>query len=290
MNHPTAEIKKRVVVAYHAGNSINHLSALFGFHRNSISKWIRVAEHDSNFSRKRDPGSGQFSVLRRKFGKQFFDIILKPASFYGFETDFWTTKRIQQICKEKLRLKISRMTIHRTLKKFDYSYKKPQKRYFEACQKKQDEWVKTVLPKIRSIVKEKRAILYFEDESSINLSPVLGKTWGPIGKKIVQKVTANRGSVAAISAISSRGDLLFNICEAGKRFRADDIIRFLSDMLIHHVRRHLVVVMDQAPCHKAKKVLDFVASQTRLHLFFYHQDRLNLIQMRKSGVILKIMN
>jgi len=145
--------------------------------------------------------------------------------------------------------------------------RQPQKRYFEANIEKQTEWVNNDLKKIKKLVKSKKAILYFEDESAVDLAPVLAKTWGPIGEKIIQKVTANRGSVSAISAVSASGHLLFNIHSAGKRFCANDIIKFLAMMLKHHGRRHLVVVMDQAPCHKAKKVKEYIQSQKRLHVF-----------------------
>lgn len=268
MLHPTNEMKTKIVEAYRGGNSITHLVQIFKFHRNSIRHWIQVSKFDPKFSRRTSPGSGRLSVFDKKLSKRLLTIVSKAASSFGFETDFWTTARIQRVCKEVLKIKVSRMAIHRALVKFEQSYKKPQKKYFEASAEKQDVWTKTELVEIKRIIKIKRAILYFQDESSIDLSPVIAKTWGPIGKKIIQKVTANRGSVSAMSAISSSGHLLFNIHKAGKRFRADDIIQFLSGMLAHHKNRHLVVVMDQAPCHKAKKVLSYVASQKRLHLFY----------------------
>ena len=268
MPHPSADVKKKVVAAYLSGNSITHLANIFGFHRNSIRQWVKISETNEQFARRKSPGSGRPSLFAGEHGQRLLEIIAKPASNFGFETDFWTTSRIRRVCKEHLKINVSRMAVHRALVKFEQSYKRPQKRYFEASQEKQAAWVKNELPKIKAIVKNKRAILYFEDESSIDLSPVLAKTWGPIGKKITQKVTANRGSVCAISAISSTGQLLFNIHKAGKRFKADDIIKFLADMLSHHPRRHLVVVMDQAPCHRAKKVLKFVDEQSRLHVFY----------------------
>ena len=268
MAYPTTEIKQKVILAYNSGNSITHLVDIFGFHRNSIRNWINAYEADPYLKRRSDPGSGRPSSFDTKSGKRLLRIISKPATLFGFETDFWTTARIRRVCKENLNLKISRMAVHRALIKFDQSYKKPQKRYFEASEKKQAAWIKEDLRKIKLIVKKKRAILYFEDESSIDLAPVLGKTWGPIGKKVIQKVTANRGSVSAISAISSSGHLLFNIHRAGKRFASQDIIKFLSGMLKHHSRRHLVVVMDQAPCHKSKKVKDYISTQKRLHVFY----------------------
>ena len=39
-------------------------------------------------------------------------------------------------------------------------------------------------------------------------------------------------------------------------------------MLKHHPRRHLVVVMDQAPPHTSKKTRAFIDSQRRLHVFY----------------------
>ena len=268
MSHPNADIKRKVVTAYRAGNSISHLVNIFGFHRNSIRNWINTSDRNPAFLRRKAPGSGRLSVFSGTAGKRLLKIVSKPALNFGFETGFWTTGRIRRVCKERLRLKVSRMAIHRALVRFEQSYKKPQRKYFEASQKKQDDWVRTDLKKIKSIVKRKKAILYFEDESSIDLAPVLAKTWGPIGVKIVQKVTANRGSVSAISAISSSGHLIFNIHKAGKRFGADDIIDFLAGMLDHHTNRHLVVIMDQAPCHRAKKVLAFAAAQKKLHIFY----------------------
>jgi transposase len=96
----------------------------------------------------------------------------------------------------------------------------------------------------------------------------MGKSWGPIGEKIIHKVTGNRGSISAISAISNDGRLYFNVFDGGKRFNSDDVIKFLTDMLDHHPRRHLVVVMDRATCHSSKKTKAFIKSQKRLHVFY----------------------
>lgn len=268
MIHPDVITKKKVIAAYLAGNSISSLASVFGFHRNSIRNWINLNAVSPERLGARANGSGRPGVFDRRNGSRLLKMISKPASAFGFETDFWTTARIQVVCRERLKLKVSRMAIHRALIRFEQSYKKPQRRYFEASEEKQTEWVNKDLKEIKKLMKTKRAILYFEDESSVELAPVLAKTWGPVGKKVIQKVTANRGSVSAISAISTSGHLIFNIHKAGKRFGADDIVDFLRAMLAHHARRHLIVVMDQAPCHRAKKVKAFVKSQRRLHVFY----------------------
>ena len=68
-----------------------------------------------------------------------------------------------------------------------------------------------------------------------------------------------------MSAITSKGQLIFRLHE--KRVASAEVIDFLSQMLTHHLRRHLVVVMDQAPPHVSKATTAYIESQPRLHVF-----------------------
>ncbi|MFC1761949.1 IS630 family transposase [Planctomycetota bacterium] len=136
----------------------------------------------------------------------------------------------------------------------------------EANEETRQEWIKRELPKIRKAVKKYRAILYFQDESNISLTALLGKTWSPRGKTPTQKVTGKRGGIAAMSAISKKGGLIFTLHD--KRLASPEIIHFMRQMLKHHPRRHLVVVMDRARPHISQKTQEFIASQKRLHVFY----------------------
>ena len=69
-----------------------------------------------------------------------------------------------------------------------------------------------------------------------------------------------------MSAISRRGYLLFRLYE--KRITSVEVIEFLAQMLSHHKKRHLVVVMDQAPPHVSKVTNAYIESQRRLHVFY----------------------
>lgn len=265
---PSSQEKIKIVKAYHNGERVAELSRIFGYTRQAIYNWIDQYKVDRSLKRKKSPGSGREMVISSKVGEKLLAALKSPASEYGFETDLWNTLRIQLLCKTEFKLKVSRMAIWRFLNKHEQSFKKVQKQYYEVDKKKQVKWVRDTLKKIKQTVKKHNAILYFEDESNIQLSPVMGKSWGPIGEKIVHKVTGNRGSVSAISAISNDGRLIFNLFDEGKRFNSDDIILFLKRMLDHHPRRHLVIIMDQAPCHKSNKIKIFESHQKRLHIFY----------------------
>lgn len=266
--YATPDEKLKIVKAYRNETSVYELEKIFCHSRSSIYNWINQYRSDKTLKRKTEPGSGQPPKITDKYAKKLIKILKMPASLFGFETDLWNSVRIQTICKKQFGLKVSRMAVWRMLSKFDQSFKKVQKRYYEVDKKKQNEWLEQTLPKIKAAVKKHNAILYFEDESNIQLSPVMGKSWGPIGEKIVHTVTGNRGSISAISAISKDGRLIFNLFDGGKRFNSDDIILFLKQMLDNHTRRHLVIVMDQATCHKSKKVKAYEEDQKRLHIFY----------------------
>lgn len=263
---PTMSKQKAVQAIVNRSQSVASVAKIFGVGRSSVYRWIERQAKKGSLERL--PVSGRPPILNSKTGKRLMKIIYQPASNFGYDSDFWTTRRIVQVAKKQLKIKISRMAVHRALVKFEQSYRRPESRYYEANTVVQKAWRKNTVPAIKRAVTRYKAILYFEDESCIQLSPVVAKTWGPIGEKLVQKRTGNRGSVAAISAVSNSGRLIFNVYQGGKRFNGQDIVNFLGEMLKHHARRHLVVVMDQAPCHKSKKVKDFVASQKRLHVFY----------------------
>ena len=249
-------------------NSIVGIAKTLGVGRASIHRWINRFKEKKSIPRLHSSEVGRPSAIDLSCGKKLLKMIKQPASKFGYESDFWTRRRIIQTAKKEFNLKLSKSGLLRFFQKFEQIYKKPETRYYESNSKEQKLWQKNVVPKIKAIVRKYKAILYFEDESNISLSPVVGKTWGPKGKKVIRKITGARGSVSAISAISSSGDLIFNVHNSGKRYNSDSIIKFLGQMIKHHKRRHLVVVMDQATCHKSKKVKEFVRGQKRLHVFY----------------------
>ncbi len=263
-----AKDKRMIVKSFMRGVHISDIVEIWGVDKSSVYKWVKKAKRGESLERKKSPGSGRLSSIDRRNGNKILKMIKMPASKFGFETDLWTTTRILTVCKKRLKLNISRMCIWRFLTQFRKSFKKVQKQYYETDIEEQEKWKRTTRRKITRTVKKHRAILYFEDESNIALTPVMGKSWGGIGEKVIHKVTGNKGSVSAISAISKDGRLIFNVFDKGKRFNSDDIIRFLKRMLKYHEKRHLVVVMDRATCHTSKKTKTFIKTQKRLHVFY----------------------
>jgi len=267
LNLHSYDIRIRAVRAVDRGMSVQEVDQAYSTHRSTVHRWVnRYKQEKGNKGLVRKPGSGRPQKLETLNSDELLSVVSMPATHFGYETDFWTCKRLCQVIKERFEISLSRCTVWRRLRNANLTYQKPERRYYEANEETRIEWIQIELPKILRAVKEYKAILYFEDESNISLTALLGKTWAPRGKTPTQTVTGKRGGIAAMSAISQRGSLLFALHE--KRIASDEIIHFLDQLLQHHKRRHLVVVMDQARPHTSKKTKKYIEKQRRLHVFY----------------------
>ena len=265
--YSTYDIRVRAVRACLSGMPVASVAKAYQTHRSTVHRWVERYENENGEKGLiRKLVSGRPRKLESLDELGLSSIVLRAASDFGYETDFWTCGRLLQVVSKEYEIEISKWTIWRRLREAGLTYQKPERKYSEADEAKRQKWIEEELPRILETVKQYRAILYFEDESNISMTALLGKTWAPRGKTPVQRVTGKRGGISAMSAISKRGDLIFTLLE--KRIASDEIIHFLKQILQHHKRRHVVVVMDQARPHTSKKTQAFIESQKRLHVFY----------------------
>ena len=255
----------RAVQAVRRGFACSDVAAAYDTNRSTLFRWVRRFEDEGELGLLRRYGSGRPRKLEDLDEQDFRTLVLEPASEYGYETDLWTVGRLQTVINQVYQIQVSKDTIWRRLRDADLTYQKPEREYYEIDEDARREWTRKEIPKIRRMVTKHRGILYFQDESNVSLTAFLGKTWSPRGKTPRIKVTGKRGGIAAMSAISKRGRLLFRLHE--KRIASAEVIAFLRQMLAYHRRRHLVVVMDQAPPHVSKKTKGYIEEQQRLHVF-----------------------
>ncbi len=265
--YTTYDIRVRAVSAVLDGQRKVDVAKAYQVDYTTLYRWCKRYERQENFTGlERKSGSGRPSILNIDNRERLMDIVMQPASHFGYETDFWTCRRITQIAEQELKIAISRLTVWRTLRDIGLTYQKPRRQYFEIDEQERMKWVRYAIPKIRRSVAQYRAILYFQDESNISLTAILGKTWSFKGQTPIQRVSGNRGNVSAMSAISKSGQLVFRLHQ--NRITSVEMIDFLAQLLKHHKNRHLVVVMDQATPHTSKKTTAFITKQKRLHVFY----------------------
>jgi len=263
--YSTYEMRCRAAHAVLRGMPNGAVADAYGVNRGTLYRWMKRLEQNGEDGLERVSGSGRPRKLQELNEQELRGIVLKPASAFGYETDLWTVGRLHRVITEHYETDVSRDTIWRRLREAGLTYQKPDREYYEIDEQARKKWLRYEVPKIRRAVLKYRGILYFQDESNVSLTAFLGKTWAPCGQTPKARVTGKRGGVAAMSAISRRGHLVFRLHE--KRIASAEVIDFLRQMLKHHPQRHLVVVMDQAPPHVSRKTKAFISSQRRLHVF-----------------------
>ena len=110
-------------------------------------------------------------------------------------------------------------------------------------------------------------MLYFQDESGISLTAVMGRTWAPKGQTPVVKVTGKRGGFCLTSAISPAGKMIFRIEK--EKITAKIHIEFLEQIIKQHPNRKIIVVEDNARPHIAQEVKEFVAQHKRKFAIYH---------------------
>jgi len=259
-------MRSRALLAVERGQPVGQVAIAYGVNRTTLFRWAQRYAAAGSAGLERRSGSGRPRLLAAFDMEALNDVVLEPASHFGFETDLWTVGRLRQVIREQYGVTMSEDTVWRRLRDAGFTYQKPERRYFEVNEEARQEWLRDEAPQIRAEVRKFRAILYFQDESNVSLTAFLGKTWAFRGQTPQVRVTGKRAGVTAMSALSGQGRLVFRLFR--QRIASAQVIYFLGQMLRHHRRRHLVVLMDQAPPHVSRKTKAFVESQRRLHVHY----------------------
>lgn len=262
----TFEIRQRAVQAVQRGLTVSTVAQAYGVTRATIHRWLARYATDQEHGLERRSGSGRPRLLTELSLQDWRLLVVQPASKFGYESDLWTVRRLRQVLQDRYQVTVSADTVWRRLREAGLTYQKPERQYFEIDPATRSRWLRCEVPKIRRIVRDFKAILYFQDEAHVSLTAFLGKTWAVRGQTPKIATTGARGGVSAASALSSQGQLLFALYE--KRIASAEVIAFLGQMLQHHRKRHLVVVMDQAPPHVSQRTQRYIASEPRLHVFY----------------------
>jgi transposase len=266
LGYSTLDVRIRAVQAVRNGMTVSQTATAFGVDRTTLHRWLARHKEDGETGLQRKPVSGRPRVLPGITPKRLKRIVLAPATQFGFETDLWTVGRLHAVLVDRFNVDVSEDTVWRRLREAGLTWQTPERQYFQADEETRRRWQEETIPKIRETLEKTGGILYCEDEASVCLTPLLGKTWAERGKPRKVPVTGARASIAAMSALSPKGRLVFRLHQ--KRITSVEVIDFLKQLLRQHPSRHIVVVMDQAKPHTSKMTKAFIEARPRLHVFY----------------------
>jgi len=249
-------LRKQSIRLWKKNRDIEDIADFCGVHFTVVYKWVRIYRQKGFKGLKRRKAKGAELKLSKEDKKEIISWLKNSAMEFGFETPLWDCRRIQKMIKQKLDKDIAISNLWESLRRWKLTPQKPEKEALERDSRKVKKWIREEWPKIEEHRRRWQAMLYFQDESSVSLVPVLGTTWAKKGETPKVRVTGNRGSIAVSSAISPAGRMVFRI-EKGN-VNSETFLDFLKQIIKNHPWRKIIVIIDNSPTHTARAVKDFI--------------------------------
>lgn len=260
-------LRKRAVKLWKENKKVKDIAHDFGVGLTAVYNWIDVYKRRGFTGLNQKKASGAKPKLSYSEAKTLIKMIEKPADTHGFDSPLWDCKKITHLIKEKFGKTLHFSNVWRLLQKFGLSSQKPQRQAKERDEKKVKKWIRTTWPNILMHAKRWQAMIYFQDESAVRLTAVLGTTWAKKNNTPIVKVTGNRGMICVTSAISPSGRMVFRLEK--ETIKAEQHIEFLKQIQKNHPNRKIIIIEDRARPHIAKEVSQFVETQkNRLAIYF----------------------
>lgn len=262
------EIKKRAVMAVRKlGHSPSEVCKTFGVTRSRLYDWLERYDKGGQRALNSGKAPGAEPKLNPESLRKLASLLRNetPEAF-GHEEALWTKSLVASIIKSEFGVKLSISSVGRVLRSIGFSPQKPLHRAQEQDPKKVRKWLSTTFKEIVADARAVRASVFFGDEANIRSDHHAGRTWAPIGKTPIIRVSGTPLKVNVISAISRRGDLRFALFEG--RMNAGKFIEFLGKLMKGR-RRPIFLIVDNSPVHRSKAVAEYVENfRGKLRLFF----------------------
>jgi transposase len=260
LDHKTLEeIRLMAMERLAEGEAASAVMSSYGLCRTTIYKWQRKVRDgrgvDALLSRK---ASGRPRTLTPSQEQRVFCWINgRDPRQYGFDLGLWTRQVVGQLIKDRFGVGLSLASVGGLLARLGLTPQKPLQRAYERDPEAIEAWKAEVYPKLAARARKLGADIYFWDEAGFRADAVQGRTWSRKGQTPVIAVPGQRQTISAASAVNAKGAFWFATWQGG--LNADLFVGMLQ-LLMRHRRRPLFLVLDNLATHKAKVVLEYVAS------------------------------
>jgi len=155
---------------------------------------------------------------------------------------------------KKFHVKLRREAVRLLLHKLGFVLIKPTYKYVLADKHERKRFLRRFRRKFKRL--KENDMLMFLDEASVKQHPNLQPKWSLKGSKEFIGTFGNHAKINVFGAISHELGRAFHM--NSKKLNSDIFMKFVGHLAMLNPTKHLVLVIDNAPWHKSKKVLKFL--------------------------------
>jgi transposase len=263
----TFEERVSVCEALENGISADTIVQVMEVSRTSVFSWWRTyREHGpEGLETKSTPGprarldDAQMARLRGI-------IIGQNPQQLDFGPALWTREIVGELIERIFGVKFSLVHVGTILAKLGLSPQRPLYRAYERDPEKVAEWKEKTFPQIQAQAKKAGAAIFFADEASVRTVYHAGTTWAPVGETPVVPSTGKTRSISMVSAVSPRGELLFEVQQSG--IKKEEFLEFCKK-LIAEAGRPVYLIVDNSQVHRSKILKEFIRQSNGMLTVFF---------------------
>jgi transposase len=253
------------------GYSPERVADILGFSRSAVYEWLNRYDrggYEALESRTAPGAEPNLTPEREGWLKESMLTSTPPA--HGYETVLWTRDLLAELVAKRFGVVVRGVTVSLPLKKLNLPYPKPAYRDRQRDEHAIERFLTDPCPRLPRLAQQLGADIGLEDEAGVALATQAGRTWGLRGHPPLVPVTMQRGGYNVLSVVLPQGTLRYSVTD--DKGDSEAFIAFRVP-LIRGRERPLILNMDQASLHHAKKVRDFVRAHRRQRRVFFLPKR-----------------
>ena len=259
------------------GQGIHSMAREMGMNYSTVQGWL-THMHPGNLGRRFDRKStGRKKVLPAAVLKYVERLLGCSPQKHKFETGSWQVSMVMELIMKKFGMAVNSHTLKRAMRRMGFSYSKPRPIPDKSASKEEQEKFKQeTAGMIREACKQGYVVRVC-DEAAVQIWSDAKYGWRRAGGRDTIRIGFSKKSAKLIGSLGYDGYRI----RAIDAINSETFVEFLQDLLKMYPK--LILVMDNASCHRSKAVAEFVESTggaIRLVFLPPYTPQLNPIEMQ----------
>ena len=261
---------KAVDMVFIDGLSKRKAASLLGISRQYITKWCQAFDAGGyaalELGRRGRREGGQTKLAPHQCATIVKIIIDKTPDQLKMPFVLWERVSVRDLIQNKFGVLLSLRTVGNYLSRWGMTPQKPVKQAVEQNPKAVNQWLEEEYPKIKERAKQEGAEIFWSDETGVQNTDNIGRSYSLKGKTPVIKKTGKKVRVNMISAITNKGVVRFMVYS--DKMTQQRFITFLK-RIIKSADKKIYVILDNLRVHHGKMVTKWaIENDDKIELFF----------------------
>jgi len=250
-----ARLKERYQAMYLSFKySWKEIAEIVGRDYDTVLEWVKAYNENGLQGLNSDKPSGRPASLTEEQQSEVKRTVQMSPRKLKMKFSNWNCKNLDWWIFKTFHVKLKREAVRLLLHKLGFVLIKPTYKYVLADKHERNGFLRRFKRKFKSL--NKNDVLMFLDEASVKQHPNIQPKWSLKGSKEFIGTYDNHAKINVFGAINHDLGKAFHM--KSKKINSEVFMKFVEHLAMLNPTKHLVLVADNAPWHKSKKVLKFL--------------------------------